>query len=1366
MHYKLKVKSLISLLLSVLLVMTLLPVTARAATVSVTDEAGLKTAILNASDGDTISIDDDITVTEATYTLSVTRSITFTSANGSTLDLGGNNGSRIYISSGAEAIFSGDLKVTGSDTYVVYVWGTFTLAEEASIEQTNGDGSNYAVYNNSGGTVSITGGNIKSTKYAVHNNSGGTANITGGNIEGTFIGIANFGELAISGGNIQGSYAVSVGNGATANISGGTFTGTGATQYALSAGGTANITGGTFNGTVRTTSGTINVDTTGGNVSFSNGVGFDQGGHTRNYLSEIPDPDDMVIGSPETLTLQGVHTGVSFSIDSDDTPAGLGASISDNTITLNPTLPGEYSLVLTANAAGDDSQSLRLAIPVTVTGSVSVSVCAIGDTEYETLAAAMEAVGTGETITLLADITLNSGMVIDNKTFIFDLAGYTLNILNPSGNGLDVKNGGKLLLHEPISGELHVNAAGRGVNVVDNGSEAMVTTATGGIYGANAENNGKITVLGDCIATENFQTECGARAVSGGNITIGGKAESKRYGAYAEHANSSVTVLGDAIGNFEASAMGVYATLAGNIIVKGDVKGNSAGVQVGYGSEIIIDGTISTVDDSGIYIRIGNVNKTINDYEATTTKEGYRTYRDAATAQAFVWVKESAETYTIGSIANQIMTPLTAGYASSEQETKTITITKTGTGDLVNLATALSGANKDDFVITQPAVSTLNTGTPSTIFTVKAKGGLSAGNYTATVTVTADNMTNVSFTVTQVVNTEAVASAILSPIAGAFDKNPANQADVNTTITWNDASSVSDVKKTEASIGSSAYLVSGNTLTIKKEFLATQPTGNLVLTVEFDQGNAAELTITIQDTTQPSGSNPPAWPAGSTLTAGSTTMTGVALSWTVATDDIEVTGYRVYQGNTLLKTVTGAVYSCEVTGLSSSTTYTFRVQAGDADNNWTYGPTVTVRTDSPSDGDGGGGHSFVSEPAPEPKPTAQVLDSDGNINKTMTIEMDHSTDIASIEADADSLNTAFDKSKADGKGVKTVKVDIPAIEGARAYETILPVSFLTSEDAMKAIEIKSSIASVTLPGNMISSADVEAAQNVSLTIAPGDKGKLDTEVQSQIGDRPVIELSLKIDGKQTSWNNENAPVTVTIPYTPTEAELADTDSIVIWYIDGSGNAVCVPNGHYDPVTGSVTFATTHFSYYAVGYKKVSFIDVPEGVWYNKAVSFIAARGITTGTGSGRFSPDANLARGECLVLLMNAYGISPDANLENNFSDAGNTYYTGYLASAKRLGISTGVGNNMFAPVKEITRQEMFTLLHNTLKAIGKLPQGNSGKGLSDFTDAGQISSWSKGAMTLLVETGTIGGSNGKLHPMSMATRAEMSQVLYNLMTR
>ncbi|MCD9024643.1 S-layer homology domain-containing protein [Cohnella silvisoli] len=112
-------------------------------------------------------------------------------------------------------------------------------------------------------------------------------------------------------------------------------------------------------------------------------------------------------------------------------------------------------------------------------------------------------------------------------------------------------------------------------------------------------------------------------------------------------------------------------------------------------------------------------------------------------------VVNPAPTYTIAAIADQTPAALTAGYAAGTQETKTLAITRTGTGNLVNLAVAVSGT---EFELTQPLVTTLNSGTPSTNFTVKAKDGLAAGTHTATVTVSATNMTDATFTVTQVVN--------------------------------------------------------------------------------------------------------------------------------------------------------------------------------------------------------------------------------------------------------------------------------------------------------------------------------------------------------------------------------------------------------------------------------------------------------------------------------------------------------------------------------------------------------------------------------------------------------------------------------------
>lgn len=340
-------------------------------------------------------------------------------------------------------------------------------------------------------------------------------------------------------------------------------------------------------------------------------------------------------------------------------------------------------------------------------------------------------------------------------------------------------------------------------------------------------------------------------------------------------------------------------------------------------------------------------------------------------------------------------------------------------------------------------------------------------------------------------------------------------------------------------------------------------------------------------------------------------------------------------------------------------------------------------------------------------------------------------------------------------------VTVPPIASVSNYTVSLPSASL-SGSGTSSMTLSTPIGSVTIPNNMLSGTGLTGS--VGITIGSADTSSLPESVQTAIGNRPLISITLTMDGRPVEWSNPDAPATISIPYTPTAEELVNPESIVIWYIDGSGNVVTMPSGHYDPQTGAVTFSITHFSEFAVAYNRVSFSDVATDAWYNKAVSFLAARRITTGTGDGKFSPDTALTRGQFVVMLMRAYSIEPDASPVDNFADAGNTYYTKHLAAAKRLGISAGIGNNLFAPDKKITRQEMFTLLYNALTVIGELPEGNSGKKLSDFSDASSIASWAKNAMTLLVESGTISGSGGKLAPTDTTTRAEMAQALYILL--
>jgi chitodextrinase len=94
---------------------------------------------------------------------------------------------------------------------------------------------------------------------------------------------------------------------------------------------------------------------------------------------------------------------------------------------------------------------------------------------------------------------------------------------------------------------------------------------------------------------------------------------------------------------------------------------------------------------------------------------------------------------------------------------------------------------------------------------------------------------------------------------------------------------------------------------------------------------------------------PPAAPAG--LRETGHTATTASLAWTAATDNVGVTGYRVYSvaGSTSTLVAGTAATTCTVTGLTGATTYSFDVTALDAAGNASAASNrISVTTDPPS----------------------------------------------------------------------------------------------------------------------------------------------------------------------------------------------------------------------------------------------------------------------------------------------------------------------------------------------------------------------------------------------------------------------------------
>ncbi|MFC6333514.1 S-layer homology domain-containing protein [Paenibacillus septentrionalis] len=316
---------------------------------------------------------------------------------------------------------------------------------------------------------------------------------------------------------------------------------------------------------------------------------------------------------------------------------------------------------------------------------------------------------------------------------------------------------------------------------------------------------------------------------------------------------------------------------------------------------------------------------------------------------------------------------------------------------------------------------------------------------------------------------------------------------------------------------------------------------------------------------------------------------------------------------------------------------------------------------------------------------------------------------------------------------------------------------LAATDAI--VQIHAGYGSISFDAQSIASIQASSYEgDISIIIA---KSSLTEEGKQVLGDRPVYSLSV-FAGTDAISSFGGGKAHVSLPYSLQANE--DPRAIIVYHITDRGEIVTV-RGNYDAASKSVQFSTSHFSDYIIGYNYVTFADVPVGAWYKDAVTYLAAREITTGTTADQYSPHTEVTRGQFIVLLLKAYGIEVDVNTANNFVDGGTTYYTPYLATAKKLGIATGTGDNKFEPNKHISRQDLFTLLHRALDVLGELPSTSSTSGLSTYADADQVAPYAQEALQVFVESGTLQGHNNQLNPKGNATRAELAQVLYRLLS-
>ena len=256
---------------------------------------------------------------------------------------------------------------------------------------------------------------------------------------------------------------------------------------------------------------------------------------------------------------------------------------------------------------------------------------------------------------------------------------------------------------------------------------------------------------------------------------------------------------------------------------------------------------------------------------------------------------------------------------------------------------------------------------------------------------------------------------------------------------------------------------------------------------------------------------------------------------------------------------------------------------------------------------------------------------------------------------------------------------------------------------------------------------------ITLTITPDDGYEVDKiEIVDDEGDKIDAKKVEDKDNKYT-FRMANCDVTVTVTFKEEGKTTEDTDK--------------------EEDKDDESTETT----------KLNFTDVKESDWFFKGVEYVVDKGIMSGVSENEFAPSGKLTRAMLVQMLYNMES-RPACDAENAFMDVPvGQWYTDAVIWANDAKIVSGMGEGLFAPNMEITREQMVAMLYNYAKYRGY--DVTASADLSAFADTASVSTWAQPAMQWAVAEGYISGmGDSQLAPQGTATRAEIASVIMRFM--
>lgn len=534
-------------------------------------------------------------------------------------------------------------------------------------------------------------------------------------------------------------------------------------------------------------------------------------------------------------------------------------------------------------------------------------------------------------------------------------------------------------------------------------------------------------------------------------------------------------------------------------------------------------------------------------------------------------------------------------------------------------------------------------------------------------------------------------------------------------------------------------------------------------------GNWSENGPSVQATTSSVPAQPdtlaPVWPENAKLEAVSVGRNSIALKWPAATDNKEVTAYRLYRGTEPISTVTGSVYGYTAEGLNPGTSYTFEIQAGDAAGNWSDKLKLDTRTLANS------GRSRGSAAAPAASQTPAVT-ANGVILANDAVKTAKEGSMTIVTVDEAKLAEALALLKDAAASAQRVIIRIESAEPSVKLQ--LPASLLEQAAAVTpnaVIVLQAGALGYELPVRVPGIAEMAKELGkemkdlkVSLTMTALTGSPLD-KLKNGLNNMTLLsaaEFHVAVEGggnsrTVNSFGGQMVKRTIALTL-PAGSEPGQWTGVRF----ENDRPAFVPAllQTVDGVMTAVIMSPTNSLYGVLQHKK-SFPDMA-GHWSRPDVELLASKLVVQGVTDSSFSPDADITRTEFAALLVRALGLpAQEKAAAVKFKDvaAGDWFY-GVVGAASQAGLIEGFEDGTFKPQANITREEMAVMIARAMKAAGK-PKAASKDALNKFGDKSKVSAWAQDAMSQALEAGIVGGmTDTALEPARNASRAQAAVML------